>query len=77
MIVGEGAEFLGPSAELRQEEFVGHGDAELAPLHGFGAFVSGLELGVHPLVTEEAGTVFGDAVATHIRLTASRIMFAP
>ena len=53
------------SLELRQEQVVGHGDAELAALDGFGTFVGGFELRVHPLVAEEAGAVLGDAVAAH------------
>ena len=41
--------------ELRQEQLVGHGDGELAPLHRLGPFVGGLELRVHPLLAQEAG----------------------
>ena len=59
------AHFADPLAELRQEQVVGHGDAELAALHGLGAFVGGLELRVHPLVAQEAGAILGDAVAAH------------
>jgi hypothetical protein len=59
------AHLADPFAELRQEQLVGHGDAELAPLHGFGAFVGGFELRVHPLVSQEAGAILGDAVAAH------------
>ncbi len=59
------AHFASPLAELGEEQLVGHGDAELAALHGFGTFVGGFELGIHPLVAEEAGAVFGDAVTAH------------
>ena len=38
---------------------------QLAPLHGFGTFIGGFELRIHPLVAEEAGAIFGDAVAAH------------
>ena len=38
---------------------------ELAALDGLGAFVGRLELGVHPLLAQEAGAVLGDAVAAH------------
>ena len=55
----------GPGAELGEEDLGGHGDGELAALHGFGTFVGGFELRVHPLVGEEAGAIFGDAVAAH------------
>ena len=51
--------------ELGEEDFAGHGDGQLAALHGFGTFVGGLELRVHPLVGEETGAIFGDAVAAH------------
>ena len=54
-----------PGAELREEDCRGHGDGELAALHGFGAFVGGFKLRVHPLVGEEAGAILGDAVAAH------------
>ena len=54
-----------PGAELGEEDLAGHGDGQLAPLHGLGTFVGGFELRVHPLVGEEAGAVFGDAVAAH------------
>ena len=63
-------------AELRQEEFVGHGDAEVAPLHRLGTFVSGFQLRVHPLVVRKPGQ---SSVIPYppIRLTASRIICAP
>src|SRR5207237_3886203 len=51
--------------KLREEDIVGHGDAELAPLDGLGALISSLELGVHPLMAQETGTVLGDAVTAH------------
>ena len=38
---------------------------ELATLHGFGAFVGRFQLRIHPLVAEEAGAVFRDAVTAH------------
>ena len=43
----------------------GHGDGQLAPLDSFGALVGRFQLGVHPLIGEESGTVLGDAVAAH------------
>ena len=64
-VVADLAHLADPLVELRQEQVVGHGDAELAALHGFGTFVGGFELRVHPLVAEEAGAVLGDAVAAH------------
>ena len=51
--------------KLREEDVAGHGDGQLAALHGLGAFVGGFELRVHPLVGQEAGAVLGDAVAAH------------
>ena len=64
-VVGDQAHLANPVAELRQEQLVGHGEAELAALHGFRAFVGGFELRIHPLVAQEAGAIFGDAVAAH------------
>src|ERR1035438_6626500 len=57
------AHLTDPIAVLRQEQLVGHGQRQLAALHRLGAFVRRFELRVHPLVTQEAGTIFGDAVA--------------
>jgi len=59
------APFSNPAAELRQEERVRHGHGKLASLHRLGAFVGSLELCVHPLISEEPGAIFGDAIAAH------------
>ena len=61
----DGAHLSDPRPVLREEQLVCHRDRELPALDGFGAFVSGFELGVHPFVTEEPGAIFRDAVATH------------
>ncbi len=62
---GDPAHLLDPRLELRQEERVGHGDGELAPLHRFRSLVGRFQLRIHPLVAEEARAVFRDAVAAH------------
>ena len=52
---GDAAHLGDPLLELGQEQLVGHGDGELEALDGFGAFVGGLELGVHPFLAQEPG----------------------
>ena len=64
-VLGNPAHFGNPLPELRKEQLVGHGDAEIATLHRLGALVGRFQLRVHPLVSQEAGTVFGDPVAAH------------
>jgi hypothetical protein len=65
LLSGNHAHLDDPCLELREEERIRHGDGEIAALDGFGTFVGGLELRIHPLVGEEAGAIFGDTVATH------------
>ena len=54
-----------PLPVLREEQLVGHGERELETLHGLRAFVGGFELGVHPLLAQEARAILRDAVAAH------------
>ena len=64
--LGGDARHLGnPLPVLREEQLVGHGERELETLHRFGAFVGGFELGVHPLLAQEARAILRDAVAAH------------
>src|SRR5664280_3129244 len=62
---GDGAKVDNPRAEKRQEDLVGHGDRDLAALNGLRALIRRLELGIHPLMSEESGAVLGDAVSAH------------
>src|ERR1039458_10102897 len=65
-VIGSYAAHLGgPGAELGEKDIAGHGDGQLTALHSFGPLVGGFQLCVHPLVGQEAGAVFRDAVAAH------------
>src|SRR5579871_1873509 len=56
---------MDPAAELREEQIVGHCDAQLTALHRLGPFVCRFELRVHPLVPKESRTILCDAVSAH------------
>ena len=62
---GDAPHFGNPILELREEQLVGHGDGKLQALHGFRSFVGGFELGIHPFLAEESGTILRDAVTAH------------
>ena len=62
---GDAPQLVGPRLQLRQEQFVGHGDDQLPAVDRFRAFVHRLQLGVQPFVRQEAGAVGGDALPAH------------
>jgi hypothetical protein len=64
-VVGDQPHFTDPLAILGQKQLIRHRHAELLALHGLRAFISGFQLRIHPLVSQETGTILGDAVAAH------------